>query len=287
MGVNEDFNSSDCIFQSLAFCSAPIGNVAGDIWYSGPVSQWGLRVKYDLSPQWAVQIGVFEQNPSNLETGNGFKLSGSGTQGALVPVEVIWKPELGAQSLPGEYRLGYYYSSASANDVYEDANGFPQGNTSAQFKTRGSKNGWWIMGKQQLTAHAGDSARGLSVFASATFHDQETSTIDSFQHIGLVYTGLFDPRPKDELGLAIARLHVNDDVGKRQRQVNAANGVTDYNDPLFMPVQHTEYDIELHYGVRVTDWLTVRPNLQYVRDPGGVDDVDNALVAGLKIQASF
>ena len=34
-------------------------------------------------------------------------------------------------------------------------------------------------------------------------------------------------------------------------------------------------------------WLTVRPNLQYITHPGGVDEVDNALVAGLKIQSVF
>ncbi|MDF5814422.1 carbohydrate porin [Pseudomonas aeruginosa] len=36
--------------------------------------------------------------------------------------------------------------------------------------------------------------------------------------------------------------------------------------------------------MHVTDWLTVRPNLQYIKQPGGVDEVDNALVAGIKIR---
>jgi carbohydrate-selective porin OprB len=35
------------------------------------------------------------------------------------------------------------------------------------------------------------------------------------------------------------------------------------------------------------DWLTVRPNLQYIRHPGGVDKVDDALIGGIKIQSSF
>ncbi len=39
--------------------------------------------------------------------------------------------------------------------------------------------------------------------------------------------------------------------------------------------------------MHVTDWLTVRPNLQYIKQPGGVDEVDNALVAGIKIQTVF
>lgn len=287
LGVNEDFASFPCDFQSLSFCSAPIGNVAGDVWYSGPVSQWGLRVRYNLDEQWALQVGVYEQNPSNLSTDNGFKLSGSGTKGALVPVEIVWKPILGKEALPGEYRLGYYHSSASANDVYDDVNGAPQALTGQAPKSRSSKHGAWIMGQQQLTTHHGDASRGLSVFASLTVHDKATSGIESFQNIGAVYKGPFDARPKDDIGLGVARLKVNDDVTKRQRLLNDSTGITDYDDPLYIPVQHSEYNIELNYGVHVTDWLTVRPNVQYVRNPGGVYEVDNAWVAGLKLQASF
>jgi porin len=287
VGVNEDFASFPCDFQGLSFCSAPIGNVAGDVWYSGPVSQWGGRVRYNVDERWAVQVGVYEQNPSYLETGNGFKLSGSGTQGALVPVEVIWKPTGGKQALPGEYRLGYYHSSASANDLYDDVNGNPQVLTGQAPKSRSSKHGAWIIGQQQLTAHNGDTSRGLSVFASLTVHDKATSGIESFQNIGAVYKGPFDARPKDELGVGIARLKVNDDVTKRQRLFNDSTGISDYDNPQYVPVQHSEYNIELNYGAHVTDWLTVRPNVQYVRNPGGVYEVDNAWVAGVKLQASF
>ena len=68
---------------------------------------------------------------------------------------------------------------------------------------------------------------------------------------------------------------------------NQAAGVSDYNDPAFLPVQDTEYNAEIYYGVHVANWLTVRPNLQFIRHPGGVNQVDDALVAGLKIQSSF
>jgi porin len=52
-------------------------------------------------------------------------------------------------------------------------------------------------------------------------------------------------------------------------------------------MRSTEYNYEINYGFHVTNWLTVRPNLQYITHPGGVDEVDNALVAGLKIQSTF
>ncbi|WP_422775641.1 carbohydrate porin [Pseudomonas mediterranea] len=58
-------------------------------------------------------------------------------------------------------------------------------------------------------------------------------------------------------------------------------------DPTFTPIQSTEYNSEIYYGIRVTDWLTVRPNLQYVVHPGGTDHVDTALVAGIKLHTKF
>lgn len=73
----------------------------------------------------------------------------------------------------------------------------------------------------------------------------------------------------------------------RARLANALNGIDGYDNPAFVPVQDTEYDAELYYGVPLANWLTLRPNLQYIRHPGGVDEVDNALLAGLKIQSTF
>jgi porin len=68
---------------------------------------------------------------------------------------------------------------------------------------------------------------------------------------------------------------------------NKLSGIDDYDSPFYVPVQHSEYNIELNYGVRVTDWLTVRRNVLYVCHPGGIYEVDNAWVAGAKLQAIF
>ncbi|EQL42642.1 hypothetical protein M770_35405 (plasmid) [Pseudomonas aeruginosa VRFPA03] len=176
------------------------------------------------------------------------------------------------EQLPGEYRLGYYYSTAKADDVYDDVDGQPQGLTGNDFKSRGSKHGWWVVAQQQVTSHNGDASRGLSLFANLTVHDKATNVVDNYQQLGVVYKGPFDARPKDDIGLGIARIHVNDDVKKRQRLVNQVNGIDDYDNPLYQPLQDTEYNAELYYGVHVTDWLTVRPNLQYIKQPGGVPE---------------
>ena len=284
-GEGEDFNSFPCDFQNLAFCGSQVGNWVGGIWYNWPVSQWALRVRYNLSDTLYAQVGVFEQNPSNLESGNGFKLSGSGTQGAVIPVELVWSPAV--NGLKGEYRAGYYYSNAKASDVYKDSNEQPAALSGQAYRSSSSKHGFWLGAQQQVTSLASDHSRGLSVFANATLHDKKTNAIDNYVQAGVVYKGPFDARAKDDIGFALARVHVNPAYRKNAQAINQARGVSNYNDPLFRPIQDTEYSAELYYGIHLADWLTVRPNLQYIRHPGGVSQVDDALIGGIKIQSSF
>ena len=283
-GEGEDFNTFPCDFQNLSFCGSQVGNYVST-WYNWPVSQAAIRVKYQFTPELYAQIGAYNQNPSQLEHGNGFKLSGSGTKGTVIPVELVWSPKV--NNLPGEYRVGFYKSAADAADVREDVNGNDAATTKADYRTRSSKKGYWFVAQQQLTTHNGDASRGLNIAANATFHDKETNTVDNYQSLMLVYKGPFDARPKDDVGIGAARLHVNKDVKKNAELLNASNGVNDYDNPLYTPIRETEYNFEINYGFHVTNWLTVRPNLQYVVQPGGVDKVDNALVAGLKIQSTF
>ncbi|MDQ0652791.1 carbohydrate porin [Pseudomonas cedrina] len=283
-GEGEDFNTFPCDFQNLSFCGSQVGNYV-NTWYNWPVSQAAIRVKYNITPELYAQIGAYNQNPSQLEHGNGFKLSGSGTKGTVIPVELVWSPKV--NNLPGEYRVGYYKSAADAADVREDVNGNDAATTGAGYRTRSSKKGYWFVAQQQLTTHNGDATRGLNIAANATFHDKETNLVDNYQSIMLVYKGPFDARPKDDVGIGAARLHVNKDVKEDSELRNAAIGVSDYDNPLYTPIRETEYNFEINYGFHVTNWLTVRPNLQYVVQPGGVDKVDNALVAGLKIQSTF
>jgi porin len=110
-GEGEDFNTFPCDFQNLAFCGSQVGNYV-NTWYNWPVSQAAIRVKYNITPELYAQIGAYNQNPSQLEHGNGFKLSGSGTKGTVMPVELVWSPKV--NNLPGEYRVGYYKSAADA-----------------------------------------------------------------------------------------------------------------------------------------------------------------------------
>lgn len=90
------------------------------------------------------------------------------------------------------------------------------------------------------------------------------------QNIGLVYKGPFDARPQDDVAIGFSRISINNDVNNTQiRQ------------------QDEEYNTEIYYGVHATNWLTIRPNVQYIRHVGAYKDGENAWVGGIKFQTAF
>ncbi len=186
-GEGEDFNTFPCEFQNLAFCGSQAGNWATGIWYNWPIMQAAIRVKYNITPELYAQIGAYNQNPSQLENKNRYKLSGSGTKGTLIPVELVWSPKI--NNLPGEYRVGYYKSTAKADDVREDDDGNDAATTRNAYRSHSSKDGYWFVAQQQLTTHNGDASRGLNIAANATFHDKETNIVDNYQSLMFVYKG--------------------------------------------------------------------------------------------------
>ncbi|OEY98226.1 porin [Acinetobacter qingfengensis] len=255
-GESEDFNAVACDFQNLALCGDQMGNwSAGDQIHNWPVSQWAARVKYAIAVDVFAQVGVYEYNPENLKRGKGFNLSTDGSKGAVIPVEVVWQPQAAINGLPGEYRVGYYYSTADVDEL----------NTN---KTTHAQGGW-LSFKQQLSTVSGNKDRGLSLIGQFAFFDKDSSEKSDSQSLALAYKGLTDHRPRDELAIGVARIGLND------------KAVTNVN-------KDAEYNAEIYYGIHATNWLTVRPNLQYVSHIGGIDrNHDDAWVGGIKFITAF
>jgi porin len=120
------------------------------------------------------------------------------------------------------------------------------------------------------------------IFGSRLFNRlrwRRTATVDSQIAIGFKYGGPFDFRPKDDVAVAFGRTHVNSRVSEAE-ELQIAPG------PGPVPVQSTEYEAELFYTVQVTDWLNLRPNIQYVLQPGGIAQTDD-IILGLKTALGF
>ena len=57
--------------------------------------------------------------------------------------------------------------------------------------------------------------------------------------------------------------------------------------PGTVGIQRYESILELDYNVQMAPWLSLRPNLQYVFNPGGTGKTPNAFVIGLHTNVTF
>ena len=264
LGLGMDFNVMACDFASTAFCAAQMGKWQGNIWMNTPVSQWGVRIKQQLNPELAVQVGVYEFNPDNgngAKEGQGWSLDTEHADGVTIPAEIVWTPKSLINNLPGSYRVGGMYNTADDPINQKDiVTGQAEDRTFAG----------WLAIEQQLTS-TGQGRQGLHSFANFTWHDRVTNKVDHSQQLGVKYIGLLDSQPNDILGLAVNRVHVNNRFADSRPAFNA----------------DAEYNIELNYSYNATKWLMLRPNLQYVVNPGATNNVDNALLLGLTSRIIF
>lgn len=264
LGLGMDFNVMACDFASTAFCAAQMGKWQGNIWMNTPVSQWGARIKQQLNPELAVQVGVYEFNPDNgngAKEDQGWSLDTEHADGVTIPAEIVWTPKSLINNLPGSYRVGGMYNTADDPINQKDiVTGQAEDRTFAG----------WLAIEQQLTS-TGQGRQGLHSFANFTWHDRVTNKVDHSQQLGVKYIGLLDSQPNDILGLAVNRVHVNNRFAESRPAFNA----------------DAEYNIELNYSYNATKWLMLRPNLQYVVNPGATNNVDNALLLGLTSRIIF
>ncbi|WP_227510387.1 carbohydrate porin [Acinetobacter equi] len=262
LGLGMDFNVMACDFVSTAFCAAQMGKWQGNIWMNTPVAQWAGRIKYQINPEIFTQIGVYEFNPDNgngQAEGQGWSLDMDNADGVTIPVEVVWQPKSFVNGLAGSYRLGGMYNTADDQINQKDV---------VTGKVKNRTFAGWLAIEQQLLS-TGEGKRGLHSFANFTWHDRVTNKIDNSQQLGIKYIGLLDQHPNDILGLGVNRIHVNNRLNNPNLDASA------------------EYNIELNYAYNATPWLMLRPNIQYVINPGSSNNVDNAFVLGLSSRIIF
>ncbi|MBB1428646.1 carbohydrate porin [Shewanella sp. SG44-2] len=278
MNVGAEFGAFQCEFAYLGFCGSQFGNVNSTV-YNWPISQWAGVVKYHLAPEWYVKTGVYQMNPSWLKNSQNLNLgSPHGTLGMTIPVELAWMPNL--NYLPGTYKLGYWHDTVGGDDLYYNQDGNPLMIDGGKARHHDSKDGAYFVAEQQVTAVDGDSARGLSVFLMGTLNDQDITTVDKSLALGVSYQGPFAARPTDKWGLAAKYLHVNDSLADSAQLYND-------NNALYTPIQETETVVASYYKFQVTKYSAIRPEIQYIHNPGGISENNDAWVVTLKGDIAF
>ncbi len=272
-----EFNNWGCDFTSLAFCGSQVGTTNTYLWYNWPIAEWGGWIKL-RNDHFYIHTGINEDNLQNLNT-NFFAAKFSGARGIIAHGEAGWTPHFGGGRLAGYYQAGFWYDTARYPDTLLDANGAVAALSGQPFAQRKGQTGFYVQFEQQLTGQASvdpvsgllKPKRGLTLGGNYEHGDPRTATTLDALSLEMLLTAPFAGRPHDQIGLAIGRSRVT------ARETYLAS----VTDPSIGP-RKTEYRAELFYRASVMRGVIVRPNIQYVSNPGGYSNRPSATVIGIR-----
>ena len=272
MAMGNDVGGLDsgilCNFMNAGFCGHPLNMSGGSGWTNYPNAHLGARVKYSFAPDWQLRIAAFNVDPeSNGNSSRAWHLTPKHTTGTVVPIELVYKPQ---GELPGEYKLGWYYDSSNVQRIGSE-------------KQVSGRSGHYLLVDQAVWNDPDSKGRSLHLFGQASAASSAASPFTRWYGAGVVLYKPFEGRSQDTLALGYGRAVPN----PRSREALEDNALANGQD--FPNLDSGEQLIELSYGYQATPWLTLRPDLQYVIEPGAFSgqEIDNALLLGLQVKATF
>jgi porin len=276
-----DFNNFSCDFMNLTFCGAPGGNLVGNYWYNWPIAQWAGWARVNAG-DFEVMAGVYETNPQDLDLNFAPGLF-QGATGVMGHAEIGWSPKFGPNGLQGHYQVGVWDETSGGADVLIGVDGRPFAVSGLPAEHRSDRFGFYAQALQQITGSAvynpdsgWKSVKGLSFFVNFVAADRATSVLDNQIAGGLSYAAPLDWRPNDTVAIAFGRTDYNSRAAAAI--LLATPGVA---------VPHAEYPIEIYYAYQVQPWFTVRPDFQYIFQPGGYEHVANEVILGVRTDLKF
>lgn len=112
-----------------------------------------------------------------------------------------------------------------------------------------------------------ESEQGIAGFFQYGYADPDLSSVEHHIGLGVTWAGLIDTRDDDILGLGLTTAILSDEAG---------SGFTDDH----------ETAIELFYRLQLTPFMSIKPDLQYIANPGGAG-ADDAFVATARLEVLF
>ena len=258
MAIGNDFATIDILdnFTNTAFNANP-GSIKFNIpsFTVDPFANWGARIIYQPTEEFYYMAGVYSANPdiANLDN-NGFDFSFDG--GVFLINEISFSPNKKRTDtgLPGVYKVGVYLDSTDIAELSD-----PDSEVSTNY-------GFYALFEQMIYMERNGYDQGLSIFSTVAYAPQEEiNQFPFFYSGGFGYRGLLPSRGNDITVLGLL--------------------VGEFSDDL--PGQDYEMVIELSYNIKIAKWLQVQPDLQYVINPSGLDEIDNAFVIGFRIETEL
>lgn len=163
----------------------------------------------------------------------------------------------------GKLALGVWRYSRPQDDLRVlDANGMP---------ARRIAQGVYLLAERHVL---GDDKRGVDVFVRAGLSEGRTTAFHGGFQVGLLVHAPLPSRPDGQLSLGVAQGALSDEFRDNLRDAGMRS----------LPA---ETGFEVTYSDKITPFLSVQPDLQYIRRAYSDGGSRGALVVGVRLIASF
>jgi porin len=260
LDLNAEF---DVTPTSLMFVAAPFG-VGTDISQSGatgpsifPLTGLGIRAAGERDGGLGWRLGVYDGAPGNDGSRGFASLHVSSDEGVLAIGELVYHSEHVNKMSLGAW--GYSAGFAPIDTALNPDAAPESGNR-----------GFYALVDLPLGV-AGDRRFDGSLRLGTA--NERFNAVDRFAAASLVATGVWPGRPEDQLGVGVAWAH----TGESYRNSQAFAGA---------PATAAEILWELSYGTSLTEWLALKPGVQFVQHPGADASLADSWVLGLRFELS-
>lgn len=281
LGTGDDFAASPLywVFLTNSIDGCPISLPINFFFTVYPTATWGARLKISPVSAFTWKGGIYHQDDTiGRLAAHGADFTWRRNKGLFFIQEFSFLPNQGKQAkgLPGNYKLGLFYSTGRFKDLYQDENGNSYALTSLPQKRRYGNYGLYFHADQMLFREPhSDGTQGFTPFLVFVLQPSDVNELPFFIDAGLTYKGLIHRRDQDVTGIGFA-------YGKWSRQLNK-----NQNDSGKTP-QKYEIVIETTYKIAINQWLFFQPDVQYIINPkGGNQGVNDALVTGARVGITF
>jgi len=218
---------------------------------SYPFPVWGGRAKYASTEEHTFQFGVYQLTEDMFDpSSNGLDFDIDGDDGVSLFAQYDWRPEINGR--PARFYVGM-------NNAFWDDMPTIEG-TSEDYLLR-------LYGHGEV-----EVVDDLTLFLTLAYTDEDNVAIIPLQSsFGANYKGLIPGRGNDRTVFFVT-------YGEFSDEAVVAEGASE---------KDCEMVYELGHRIQITPSLYAQPDIQYVVNPGGTGDIDDALVLGVQAGATF
>jgi len=256
-----------------------------------PTGTLGVRLAVNPLDWFKFQNAIFQGNvyAENVNLhGFAWRLNSQNGLFFLNEAQFLWNQSEKQMGLPGQFKAGAWVDTAKFANPNDD--NLVRGNYGFYFildqmlyskpaegpaaARKDSKSALSETDGNGATPAKQKSDRGLGWFGRVGYEPQDHDFIGFYFDTGLTYKGLIPTRADDTLGVAFAYARLSS--GARQAAVkNGSAGVG------------AEMVLEATYQAQINKWLSIQPDLQLIINPGGNQDLGNAVVIGGRASITF